>query len=281
VAGVARRITGRDHDGVAFDILIPRPIADDVVPVRLEAVEAALRELDALATGRPGARSLVRSLLAAECLPGREVMALAAGAAVRPSASTDRAVRRFEQACRDGARSGAVDVAMVRRAHRRLVPGGGATRGGLVWIGAVRSPAGAAFVPPPPGEIDRLLSDLVAFLGRDDLCPVAKTAIAFAQLEFIHPFADGNGRLGRWLVQVTLRHSGVARNLVPPLGLYLASNPDAFAAAHQDYRDGALDRWCEFAARALMAVTATARQLLQKRPEPTSSARGAVPNSKS
>jgi hypothetical protein len=110
VAGVARRITGRDRDGVAFDILTPTTITDGVVPVRLEAVEAALRELDALAAARPGARSLVRSLLAAECLPGREVMALAAGAAVHPSAATDEAVRRFEQACRDGARSRSVDV---------------------------------------------------------------------------------------------------------------------------------------------------------------------------
>jgi hypothetical protein len=254
---------GRDRDGAPFEILIPAPLADDVVTVRFAAAEAAVRELDAVAgEGRPGTGELVRSLLAAECLPGRDVMALAAGVAVRPSAATDRAMRRFEQACRDGARSGRLDVAALRRAHRRIVPGGGTNRKGLVWIGAVPSPARAVFVPPPPGEIDRLLADLASFLGRDDLCPIAQTAIAFAQLELVHPFADGNGRLGRWLVQVVLRRRGVVGTLAPPLGLYLASNAGAFAAAHRAYRDGAVDRWCAFVADGLVAVAATARQLL-------------------
>src|SRR5262245_25372264 len=226
MAGVADRIPARDREGAPFDVLVPAPIAEDVVSVRLEAAEAALRELDASVARRPGVGSLVRSMLATECLPGRAVMALAAGGTVRPSADADEAVRRFERACREGARRGPADVMMLRGAHRTIVAGGGPPRDRVVWVGSAPSPAGAAFVPPPPGEVDRLLTDLASFLGRDDLCPVAQTAIAFAQLVFVHPFADGNGRLGRWLVQVTLRHRGVVGSVAPPLGLYLAANAE-------------------------------------------------------
>lgn len=252
-------------------MLVPAPIADEAVPVRLEAAEAALRELDAAAARRPHATGgLVRSLMATECLPGRDVMALAAGSAVRASADTDRAIRRFERACREGGRAGPIDVAMLRRAHRTIVPGGGVVRSRVVWIGAVPSPARAEFVPPPPGELGASLADLELFLARRDLCPVAQTAVGFAQLEVIHPFADGNGRLGRWLVQVMLRHRGVVRTMAPPLGLYLAANAGAFVAAHRAYRDGALDSWCDFAGKAFVSVATSAQRMLEGhlRPSP-------------
>jgi hypothetical protein len=260
--GVTRRIAGRDRAGAAFEILVPAPVADAVVRERFEDAEAALRELDDVASAWTGPDDLVRSLLATESLPGRDIMALAAGRSVRPSAGIDRAQRRFEQACREGAGHGPLDVGALCRAHRRIVPGGGTTRRGLVWVGAVPSPAQAVFVPPPPAEVRRLLADLAAFLDRDDLCPVAQTAVAFAQLVFVHPFADGNGRLGRWLVQTNLRRRGVVGTLAPPLGLHLASHAGAFADAHRAYRDGDLDRWCTFAVEGLVTVATRARQLL-------------------
>jgi hypothetical protein len=267
MAVVVRRVAGRDRRGVPFEMLVPAPIAGEAVPLRLMAAEAALRKLDAAAR-RPAGRPLVASLLATECLPGRDVMALAAGVDLAPSVDTDAAMGRFERACRDGARAEALDVAALRRAHRTILPGrgGGAIRTELVWIGAVPSPAQAVFVPPPPGELDGLLTDLAAFLARDDLCPVAQTVIAFAQLVLIHPFADGNGRLGRWLVQVNLRQRGVVDTLAPPLGLYLAANAGTFAAAHRAYRDGDLDTWCRFAQQALVAVATSARRILEAPP---------------
>jgi hypothetical protein len=79
-------------------MLVPAPIADDDVPVGLEAAQVALRELDRAATARAGLRSLIRSLMATECLPGRDIMTLAAGSGLRPSVDIDRAVRRFERA---------------------------------------------------------------------------------------------------------------------------------------------------------------------------------------
>lgn len=62
------------------------------------------------------------------------------------------------------------------------------------------SPAGALFVPPKVEDVPALVDDLVGFLGRSDLPAVVKAAIAHAQFETIHPFADDNGRTGRALV---------------------------------------------------------------------------------
>jgi len=71
------------------------------------------------------------------------------------------------------------------------------------WIGGrTTSPLGAQFIPPPPEEIAPLLDDLCVFINRDDLPAVAQAAITHAQFETIHPFADGNGRVGRCLIHV-------------------------------------------------------------------------------
>ena len=64
------------------------------------------------------------------------------------------------------------------------------------WIGGSDfSPRGADYVPPPADEVEPLMNDLVAFMARDDLHPVAQAAIAHVHFESIHPFNDGNGRL--------------------------------------------------------------------------------------
>jgi hypothetical protein len=85
------------------------------------------------------------------------------------------------------------------------------------WIGGNDyNPCCAAFVPPPPKEIDALLDDLCAFCNDDSLPPIAQAAIAHAQFETIHPFIDGNGRTGRALVQVLVRRRQLAPAYVPP-----------------------------------------------------------------
>ena len=89
----------------------------------------------------------------------------------------------------------------------------GAWRDRLGWIGGA-SPHRAAYVPPPPELIGGAMDDLVAFLRRTDLDPVTQAAIAHAQFETIHPFADGNGRIGRILIGWVLRRR--LDLLVPP-----------------------------------------------------------------
>ena len=90
------------------------------------------------------------------------------------------------------------------------------------WIGGSSyNPCSAAFVPPPPDTLDTLLDDLLAYVNADDHPALVQAAIAHAQFETIHPFADGNGRTGRTLIHVILRRRGLAPRVVAPISLVL------------------------------------------------------------
>ena len=101
-----------------------------------------------------------------------------------------------------------ISIEQIKAIHRSLIEPTGASFGGelrdeQVWIGGTAySPHGALFVPPAPSRITGCLEDLVAFVGRDDVSPIAKAAVAHAQFETIHPFIDGNGRTGRVLLPI-------------------------------------------------------------------------------
>jgi len=93
------------------------------------------------------------------------------------------------------------------------------------WIGgAASSPRDAEFVPPPPELVPDLLDDLCAFCNREDVPASVQAGIAHAQFETIHPFADGNGRVGRALIHVVLRRRALAPRYVPPVSLVLAAD---------------------------------------------------------
>lgn len=126
------------------------------------------------------------------------------------------------------------------------------------WIGGNDyNPCGAAFVPPPPENVDRLLDDLCAFVNDDGLPPLVQAAIAHAQFETIHPFADGNGRTGRALVQVVLRRRGLTPSFVPPISVVLARDKDRYLRGLTVFRDDQLVDWIELFA----AATAEAANL--------------------
>ena len=92
------------------------------------------------------------------------------------------------------------------------------------WVGGPGwSPLRAEFVPPPETDVPRLVDDLAAFVTDTTGNPVVRAAIAHAQFETIHPFADGNGRTGRALVQLVLRRRGLATRVLPPVSLVLAT----------------------------------------------------------
>jgi len=127
------------------------------------------------------------------------------------------------------------------------------------WIGGNDyNPIGAVYVPPPAKRVPELLSDLCDFINRDDLPPIAQAAIAHAQFETIHPFADGNGRAGRALVYAVLRRRGEIPTYVPPISLVLGARPKSYVAGLTDYRDGEVQLWCGsfFHATARAAVEA-------------------------
>ena len=102
---------------------------------------------------------------------------------------------------------------LLNEAHHRLMKGvrgaskqPGELRRSQNWIGGTR-PGNAVFVPPPPQELGRLLSDLEKYIHRDhDLPPLVRAALVHIQFETIHPYLDGNGRIGRLLITLLLEH---------------------------------------------------------------------------
>ena len=99
-----------------------------------------------------------------------------------------------------------------------------------------------------------LLEDQCAFLARTDLPAVVQAAIAHAQFETIHPFGDGNGRVGRCLIHVVLRRRGLAPRYVPPVSVILATNAAAYIGGLTAYREVRLQEWVgTFAAAMRMA----------------------------
>jgi Fic family protein len=113
----------------------------------------------------------------------------------------------------------------------RLEEIGGRIRGEQNWIGgSSHNPCSALFVPPPPDHVQELLDDLCAFCNTDSLPAVAQAALAHAQFETIHPFVDGNGRIGRALIHLVLRRRGLAVRALPPISLVLATWSEDYIA---------------------------------------------------
>ena len=131
-----------------------------------------------------------------------------------------------------------VTVPLLQRINASLLAGGpleglgGVVRTDQNWIGgSALDPVGAAYVPPAPEEVPRLLEDLVSFCNSPALPAVAKAAVALAQFETIHPFADGNGRTGRALALIVLRAGGLVGGAVPPISMAVASDRGAYIDA--------------------------------------------------
>ena len=148
-----------------------------------------------------------------------------------------------------------VKASDIARIHSILMqgPGGdaGVCRTEQNWIGGnAFNPHGAAFVPPPPKEVPGLMKDLCKFLEREDLPAIAQAAIAHAQFETIHPFGDGNGRVGRALIHVVLRRRGLAPRYVPPVSLVLAGNSGEYIHGLESFREGKAGSWCAMFAHA-------------------------------
>lgn len=131
----------------------------------------------------------------------------------------------------------------LQQIHGRLLAGtrskrhAGRIREVQNWIGGnIYNPCAAAYVPPPPELVPELLDDLCAFCGSDDLPAVAQAAIAHAQFETIHPFVDGNGRVGRALIYLVLRRRGLASRILPPVSLVLATRSRDYIGGLEAFR---------------------------------------------
>jgi Fic family protein len=157
----------------------------------------------------------------------------------------------------------------IAGADRWLIAHAGGLRERQNWIGSdPYTPVDAEFVPPPHELVEPLLVDLCDFLNRIDLPPVAQAAIAHVQFETIHPFPDGNGRVGRALIGASLSRSGVCRDVVPPISLVLSGRKDQYIDSLSAFRHGDDDPWllllAESAAQAAHASIELADQIAEQ-----------------
>jgi len=187
-----------------------------------------------------------------------ELLAAEAGAAVERSPDDLREVANYVAALEFGVARLAelpISLRLVRELHDRLMRGvrgdvstPGEFRRSQNWIG----PAGctlaeATFVPPPPDRLMDCLGAWEKFLHEKTLPPLVHAALAHSQFETIHPFLDGNGRVGRLLITLQL----IERNVLPSPLLYLsaffeATRPAYYAGLRRVTEDGAWETWLKY-----------------------------------
>lgn len=132
--------------------------------------------------------------------------------------------------------------------HPRMRPETvGALRTEQNWIGGGSfGPRESEYIPPPPEDVRPLLDDLVSFSTRNDLTPVALAALAHAQFEVIHPFVDGNGRVGRALLQQLLvNRAGLDAPI--PVSVPWSRDTDRYISGLRAFQEGDTDSWLLFA----------------------------------
>lgn len=156
----------------------------------------------------------------------------------------------------------AVTLSAITDAHAVLMaddphelPYAGRLRAVQNWIGGSDfSPRNALFVPPPPELVPDYLADLLSFSRRTDLSAVVQCAVAHAHFESIHPFIDGNGRIGRALINAGLRYRGSTKTIVVPLASALVADRDRYFAALTAYRAGDAGPIVALVAQAIMVA---------------------------
>lgn len=214
----------------------------------LEDATAALNRFDAAARTLPGPRAafLLRvegsasSQIEGIFTAGRELALEQIGASKEVSAQLTAAnVSAIKTA---QSLVGEISTEGVLEVQRVLLEGtnpkiAGSFREVPVWIGG-RTPQVAKFVAPLPKRIPAAMADLMQFTQRIDVPKLAQVAIAHAQFETIHPFADGNGRTGRALAHSLMNSQGLTQNLTVPISILLAAHPHAYYDSLTAFKEG-------------------------------------------
>ena len=256
--------TSADGRSGEIDVYIPASIADQHIasanPAEEAAAERALHSLRGQPTLQPFAASLLRSegiassRIEGEVASTRRVFE----AEYAPEDVSDRQAQRIVNSIRvmsDVITTAGQGVTPrdFDRWHAQLFAGApvtfelGAVRTNQNWIGGrTDTPVGADFIPPPPELVKEAVTDLAAFVDRVDLAPLTQAAVAHAQFETIHPYPDGNGRIGRALVYRSWAYRGASAEINPPISRILVERREAYIDGLTSYRNGDLDRWLEF-----------------------------------
>lgn len=275
--------------GGSYQAFVPDPIAsrsfvlDEEVGVTLHQATKLLERLQHAPTRIATLGAVAQNLLRSESVASSRIegvlishkrLARAAHQGPGKQRVDNRAaevlgnVEAMKRAIELGAEVRPITVSDLLEIHRRLLRFtedreiAGVVRTVQNWIGGSDyNPIGATFVPPPPEHVPDLLEDLCRFAERDDLPPIVQAAIAHAQFETIHPFADGNGRTGRALVYAILRRRGEVSSYVPPISLVLVNTPKSYIGGLTAYREGDVNEWCDSFAGAVARAAEEAERL--------------------
>ncbi len=255
-SGLARRDRQTcEYEAYVPDRLMGRAIRlDGPVAADVAEAELAIAKLNAEARALTDSEALARLLLRSESVASSRIEGLEIGArrllraeAARMLGEESRDVTASDvlgnidamvHALGGLAEGEPVTIDLILEAHRRLLSGSrlaeqaGRVRREQNWIGGSSfNPCSAVYVPPPWELVEDYLVDLVEFCNDDSLPAVVQAAVAHAQFETIHPFVDGNGRIGRVLIHLVLRRRGLAPRALPPVSLVLATWADEYVAA--------------------------------------------------
>ncbi|PCJ29076.1 MAG: cell filamentation protein Fic [Rickettsiales bacterium] len=164
-----------------------------------------------------------------------------------------------------------LSLRLLREIHEILLSGirgslksPGEFRRSQNWIGGTR-PGNAFFVPAPPEQMMDCLYDLEKFLHDDSVPTLIKAGLAHVQFETIHPFLDGNGRLGRLLIILLLHAEGMIESPILYLSMYLKQNRETYYSLLQEVRTrGAWEAWLEFFLQGVIAASKDGIQTAQE-----------------
>ncbi len=184
-----------------------------------------------------------------------------------------------------------LSLRLLKEAHRLLMRGvrgqdkmPGEFRRSQNWIGGA-SPKEATFIPPPPDLMVRCLNELEQYFhGPDTISPLIRVALIHVQFESIHPFLDGNGRIGRLLIALLLRQYGLVQTPLLYVSLYFKKHRSSYyELLNRVRKEGDWESWIDFflkgvktvaddvvdAARRLYAIVRADREQLLRNPKLT------------
>lgn len=266
----------------------------------LEKANRTLGRLDGLATIFPGTTLFLYNYVKKEAVLSSQIEGTQSSlsdlllheSAEAPGVPLDdvQEVSSYVAALEHGIRRIRVDdfplsIRLLREIHEILLSKGrgreknpGELRRSQNWIGGTR-PGNASFVPPPPQKVPDCLGELERFLHDPEIPVLIKAALAHVQLETIHPFLDGNGRLGRLLITLLLMEEGILDQPILYLSLYFKTHRQEYYEHLQQIRlTGDWEGWLRFflqgiietsvqavqAARSMMALFDKDRQTLDQ-----------------
>ncbi|MDE0269425.1 MAG: Fic family protein [Acidimicrobiaceae bacterium] len=235
-------------------------LADTRLPSEWEPMSRLLLRHEGVASsGIEGLREPIESVLVAQ----RTDAGGTAGWVADNLAVIDAALRTADEPLNPG---------MLHRWHERLMQHSqlpdhmvGQHRLTLGWVGGT-SPIDAAYIPPPPSEIPELVNDLIVFAdnNQDGLDAVSQAALTHAQFEAIHPYSDGNGRLGRVLICRILRRSGVTTRSTVPVSTAIARDPGGYLSGLHLFEQGSPDPWVRWFAETSERAAASTESLIKQ-----------------